>query len=143
LRVIASATGYQTASSDFVLTAALLLPTPRVIEVNGGSITVSLPQAPLFQHQLALLPTPIHLSGRVVSADDHDTPVANALVHITAPELRGPVSTNANGFFTLHNLPVALEVTVQVTHTDFALLSQSIRLDYRHPVHQQLLALST
>jgi hypothetical protein len=43
----------------------------------------------------------------------------------------------------LPDLPVALEVTVRVTHADFAALEQVVALRYREPVNQQIFALST
>jgi hypothetical protein len=143
LRLTASAAGYETAQADFTLTAAALQPTARTVEIDGRAVTIALPNVPLIQHQFALQPLPVHLGGRVVDADNRATPIQNAQVRVTAPALRGPVTTDVDGFFTLHNLPVALAMTVQVTHADFPPLETVITLDYSQPVHQQVFALSS
>jgi hypothetical protein len=142
LRLRASAIGYQAATSDFVLTAAMLQPVAQELDIEGVPTTVLLLNAPLLQRQIALSPVPLHLAGRVVDANDREMPIANAEVRITAPVAHGPVSSDADGFFTLQNLPVALEVTAQVTYAAFTPLTQVIRLEYGHAVHQQLFALS-
>jgi hypothetical protein len=95
------------------------------------------------ERDIALQPLPLHLAGQVVTADDPATPVPGAQVQVTAPAARGPVTADDRGFFTLRNLPVALSVTVRVTHAGFAPLEQVLSLRYREPVNQQLLALST
>ena len=72
-----------------------------------------------------------------------DPSIDDAQITVTAPEVRGPVSTNAEGFFTLNDLPVAQEVTVQVSGLpSFEEVVTAVRLDYRQPVNRVTFALS-
>jgi hypothetical protein len=142
LRLTISAPRYQTQEIDFTLTDADLALTGEVLSVGALTATASVLDAPLREEVVALLPEPVHLAGRVVSADDPEQPVPNAQVRITAPEARGPVATNVDGYFTLQNLPVAQEVTVRVTAPpDFKRLVTTVRLDYRQPVNRVTFAL--
>ncbi len=143
LRLMVSAPGYQTQAIEFTLTDADLAFVERTLEVGDASLTVSVLDAPLVDETVALLPEPVHLGGRVVSAETPDVPVAGAQVAVTAPEARGPVSTGAEGFFTLQDVPVAQEVTVEVSGAaGFEDLVSTIHLDYRQPVNHVTFALS-
>lgn len=143
LRLVAEAAGYQAASEDFSFSAADVTPQPQPRTIDGQVVMVPLLAAPLFAHDFDLLPLPMGLSGRVVDADDPSQFVAGAEVRITAPAARGPVVSNANGFFNLPDLPVARVVTVRIQKVGFAVLETPITLDYRQPVYQQTFALST
>lgn len=142
LRLVAEAAGYQEVSEDFSLSAADVTPQPQPRTIAGQVVMIPLLAAPLFEHDFDLLPLPMSLSGRVVDADNPNQFVAGAEVRITAPELRGPVFSNANGFFNLPDLPVARVVTVRIEKVGFAVLEAPITLDYRQPVYQQAFALS-
>jgi hypothetical protein len=142
LRLAASAPRYQAQEIDITLIDSDLALTPRTIDAGVLTATAFVLDAPLVEQTFALLPEPVHLGGRVVSADDPEQPIANAEVRITAPEARGPVSANADGFFIVQNLPVAEEVTVQVTAPPgFKNLGTTVRLDYRQPVNRVAFAL--
>jgi Carboxypeptidase regulatory-like domain len=143
LRLTASAKGYQTLSIDVSLSAASLALTEQVRQIDGRDVTLALLDAPLLKQHMALSPEPVHLSGRVVQADNPEVPIPSAQVHVTQPDSRGPVTTDQDGFFTLLNLPVALEVTVSVAQAGFNPLVQTIVLDYRQPVNQRTFALSS
>lgn len=142
LRLTVSAPRYQTQNIDFTLADTDLAFVARTLDVDGESLSASVLDAPLREENVALLPEPVHLGGRVVNADDPETPVANAQITITAPEVRGPVSTNADGFFTLQDLPVAQEVTVHVSGLPgFEEIVTIVHLDYRQPVNRVTFAL--
>lgn len=143
LRLTVSAPRYQTQNIDFTLSDVDLTLVERTLDTAGESLSVSVLSAPLLEQDVALLPEPVHLGGRVVNADDPEEPVANAQVTVTAPEVRGPVATNAQGFFTLIDLPVVQEVTVQVSGLPgFEEVVTTVRLDYRQQVNRVTLALS-
>ena len=142
LRLIVSATAYQTQNVDFSLSDTDVELTEQVRHIDGRSVTLALLEAPLVQQEIALSPLPVHLSGRVVNAYNLEEPIPNAQVSVVSPEARGPETTDDDGFFTLHDMPVALEITVQVQQEDFSPLTQGITLDYRKPVNQHTFALS-
>jgi hypothetical protein len=110
-------------------------------EIAGRQVEVPLRINLPLTRDFVLLPLPVHLAGRVVSREDPDTPVANAVVRVLAPQPRGPVLTNAAGFFTLQDLPVAFEVTVEVTATGFDPLTETFAPDYGAPLNQHSFAL--
>jgi hypothetical protein len=137
------APGYQAATHNFTLTATQLARRSEIVEANGLRASVLLIDAPLLDVPFALIPNPVHLAGRVVEADNRDRPIANAEVRVVAPSALGPATTDADGFFALQNLPVALAVTVRVTHVAFDSLERVVLLDFRSPVNRQLFALTT
>jgi hypothetical protein len=141
LRLTVSAAGYQPHNEDFSLSAAALTLQESTVEISGHSLTIARLNAPLRTFDVALDPLPLSLRGRVIDADELDTPLPGAQVSITAPDARGPVTADANGFFSLHDLPVAQTVTVQVSQTDYDTLTTAVVLNYRQPVHQQDFAL--
>jgi hypothetical protein len=142
LRLAVSAPRYQGQEVDITLTDADLTLADQTLDAGGFTATASVLDAPLVEQTFALLPEPVHLGGRVVSADDPEQPIPNAEVRITAPEARGPITTDVNGFFTLQNLPVAQEVTVQVSAPpDFVQRVTTLRLDYRQPVNHVAITL--
>ena len=143
LSLAVSAAGYQPAAQDFTLDAAQLQRQEETITVAGTAVPGAVLAAPLFTQEFALLPLPVHLAGRVVEADNRERPIAGAQVSVTAPSALGPATTNAAGFFTLQSVPVALSITVRVTHAAFDALETIVQLDYRYPVNQQLFALTT
>lgn len=143
LRLTISAPRYQTRTIDFTLSGTDLALIDRTLDVDGELLSASVLDAPLREENVALLPEPVHLGGRVVSADDPETPVAGAHITVTAPETRGPVSTDTDGFFTLHDMPVAQEVTVEVSGLpSFEQIVTTVHLDYRQPVNHVTFALS-
>lgn len=142
LRLVVEAAGYQAASEEFSLSAADVTPQPQPRTIAGQTVMLPLLAAPLFEHNFDLLPRPMSLSGRVVDADNPNQAVDGAEVRITAPAPRGPVFSNANGFFNLPDLPVAPQVTVRITKAGFVVLEIPITLDYRQPVYQQTFALN-
>lgn len=142
LRLAVSAPRYQGQEVNFTLTDTDLTLTAQTLDAGALTATASVLDAPLVEQTFALLPEPVHLGGRVVSADDPEQPVPNAEVRITAPEARGPVTTDVDGFFTLQNLPVAEEVTVQVSAPpSFVQRVTTVHLDYRQPVNRIAIAL--
>lgn len=142
LRLSVSAPRYQAQEIDVTLTDADLTLVEQTLDAGALTATAFVLDAPLLEQTFALLPEPVHLGGRVVSADDPEQPIANAEVRVTAPEARGPVTTDVNGFFTLQTLPVAEEVTVQVSAPpDFEQRVTTVRLDYRQPINQVAIAL--
>jgi hypothetical protein len=142
LRLTASAASYEAAVFDFSLSESDLALTPQERLIAGQTVTIPLYDAPLINQGLALTPEPVHLSGQVVAIDD-DAPIAGAEVEITAPESRPAVTADDDGFFTIQNLPVALEITVRVTHPDFETLETAVPLVYSQPVNQQKFALTS
>jgi hypothetical protein len=143
LRLRVSAANYQTQSVDFSLSQTDLALTEQPRQIEGRTVNVAILAAPLFQQQINLLPQPVHLSGQVVNANEPDTPLQNARVRVIGPEARGPVNTDADGFFILHNMPVALEIRVRVNRSGFRALETRIALDYRQPVNRQIFALNS
>jgi hypothetical protein len=142
LRLTVEAPGYESSSVDFSLSATELTPVEQVRQIDGRDVTLALLAAPLVQQEIALSPQPVHLSGRVVNEDNRDEPIVGAQVRVIAPEARGPVTTDENGFFTLLNMPVALVITVEVEQGGFATVEQDITLDYRRPVNEHTFALT-
>ena len=143
LRLTVSAPRYQTQNIDFTLSDVDLTLVERTLDIKGELLSVFVLNAPLLEQNAALLPEPVHLGGRVVNAEDPEEPIANAQITVTAPQVRGPVSTNAEGFFTLNDLPVAQEVIVQVSGLpSFEEVVTTVRLDYRQPVNRVTFALS-
>lgn len=143
LQLVVSAEHYQTQTVNFSLTAGDLTPTTVVRQIAGRNVEVSVLTNLPVVHDIALLPQSIHLAGRVVEAADPTIPLENAQVRVIAPAARGPVSTNDQGFFTLHDLPIASEITVRVTRTGFQPLEEAVRLDYGQAVNQRSFALET
>jgi hypothetical protein len=143
LRLTATAPGYQAATADFSLTPAQVTPTAQSRTIDERVFDLLLLGGPVHEQDLALQPVPLHLAGRIVDAEDRDTGLAGAQVDVTAPEARGPVTTDAEGFFTLRDLPVAARITVRVELAPRPPLSTTVTLDYRHPVNQQTFALGS
>jgi hypothetical protein len=141
LRLRVSADGYAPQQLDLTLTAANLALANVTRQVGGAPVEVpnriNLP----ITRDFALAPNPVHLAGRVVSREEPDTPVAGAQVRIVAPAPRGPATTNAAGYFSLQTLPVALEVTAEVTATGFDTLQETLALDFRSALNQHSFAL--
>jgi hypothetical protein len=141
LRLLVAAEGYASQQLDLTLTAANLALADVTRQIGGAPVDVpnriNLP----ITRDFALLPDPVHLAGRVVRRDEPDTPVPNAQVRIVAPQPRGPVTTNALGYYSLQALPVALEVTAQVTAAGFDTLQETFALDFRAALNQHSFAL--
>lgn len=142
LRLTAGAPGYETQEIDFSLTDIDLALQPVTRTIGGQQVVIYMLDAPVSTQEFTLLPLPLYLSGRVVEADNPDTPIANARVRVTAPENRGPAFTNANGFYTLPDMPLAQEITVRARRFGFDDLEKTIQLDYRQPVNQLDFALN-
>jgi hypothetical protein len=141
LRLVVSAPGYVEQRLDVTFTAANLTLANVTRQIAGRPVDVPFRINLPIVRDFALLPVPVHLAGRVVNRDEPDVPVANAQVRITAPQPRGPVTANASGYYSLPDLPVALEVTAQVTAAGFETLQETVNLDYRIPLNQHSFAL--
>lgn len=142
LRLTTEAASYESATFDFSLSESDLAMTPEERLIAGQIVTISLYDAPMINQDLALTPEPVHLAGRVVGIDDN-APIVGADCEVTAPESRPAVTTDGDGFFTIQNLPVALEITVRVTHPDFETLDTTVPLDFSQPVNQQKFGLTS
>jgi hypothetical protein len=132
---------YQTQEIPFSLSDADLMLNEEEREIDGRSFTLLLLDAPLFEQTVALLPEPLHLNGRIVMADEPDTPLANATVSLLEPEDIGPFTTNTDGYFTIYDLPVVTQVRLHAQHPGFDPLDTHVTLDYRRPVNQMTFAL--
>ncbi len=142
LRLTVTAARYQPASVDFSLTPADLALVEETRDYSGHTVTVRLLNAPLLDQAVALDPEPLILAGRLVDADDGATPLDGASVSVIAPEARGPVVTDANGYFTLEDMPLAPEITVRAQRAGFQTLDQVVRLDYDRPLNERQFALA-
>ena len=141
LRLVVSAPRYAEQTLDLPLTAANLALAHVTRRVAGRDVEVPLRINLPIRRDFALAPEPVHLAGRVVRRDDPNAPVANAQVRIVAPQPRGPVTANSAGYFSLQDLPVAVEVTARVTAAGFDPLVETFALDYRAPLNQHAFAL--
>ncbi len=142
LRLTAGAPGYETQEIEFSLTDVDLALQPVMRTIGGQEVIINMLDAPVFTQDILLLPQPIHLSGRVVEADDPNIPIPNARVRVITPEGRGPALTDANGFYTLQDMPLALEISVRARRVGFEELTQTLQLDYRQPVNELNFALN-
>ena len=131
-----SAPRYQTQEIPFSLSDADLTPTAETREIDGRSLTLQLLDVPLFDQTIDLLPVPLHLNGRVVEADDPDTPIANVTIRIFAPGAIGPFQTDADGYFTIYDLPVVADIRLRAQRPSYEPLDTEITLDYSQPVNQ-------
>ena len=136
-----SAPRYQSQEIAFSLSDADLMLTEQAREIDGRSIMLQLLDAPLLEQIVDMLPEPLHLNGRIVEADNPDTPVANVNVRIFAPGEIGSLQTDANGYFTFYNLPVVTNITLRAQRHAFEPLNTNFVLDYRQPVNQMTFAL--
>lgn len=143
LELVVSAPRYATATVPISLTEADLQLVEPTREVEGQTVALARrPALPLLLDVL-LAPLPLVLVGRVVRADDPSVAVAGASIAVTAPSPAGPVVSNSLGAYTLPDLPVAEEITLQVTAAGFSTLTLTRRLDYRQPVNEQHFHLTT
>ncbi|MCU0827104.1 MAG: carboxypeptidase-like regulatory domain-containing protein [Tabrizicola sp.] len=134
--------GYQAANLQVVLTAADLQ--RSLLAVVLGGEPAELPQyrnLPITRN-IALLPRPVALKGRVADAEDPGVPLAGATVRVTAPVPSGPVQTNALGFFSLPAVPVAAEITLRISAPNYSPSDISYRPDFNQPINQGAFALS-
>lgn len=114
LRVTVEAPSYQAATVEATLPPTALGSVDEPATVGGiDTVLRRWPGLPAVV-DVPLQPLPVALEGRVI--DDHDPaqPVVGATARVTAPESRGPVTTDARGAFRIENLPVALAVTVEI-----------------------------
>lgn len=111
------------------------------LDHDGGTVPATVIAAGQKQRDVALLPEPVTLRGRVARADDSAVALAGSQVSITAPVALGPVATNDLGFFTLGPAPVVPVVTLTITAAGFDALTRDIRLDFRQPVNTGAFAL--
>lgn len=142
LRLTVSALRYQSQEIDITLTDADLGLTDYTLSAGVLTATASVLNAPVVEQIFELFPEPVGLGGRVVSVEDPEQPIPGAEIRVTAPEARGPATADADGFFTLHDMPITEEVTVRVAASpDYANHVTTLRLDYRQPVNSVTLAL--
>ena len=130
LRLLASAPGYQAQSLDLTLSAADLALVEVTRQLAGRAVEVGLRTGLPVSRDLALQPLPVHLAGRIVQRIDPSLPVEGAEVRVTAPQARGPATSGCGGYYALHDMPTAAEVTVIVAAVGFTTLVVTIRLDY-------------
>lgn len=143
LRLLVSADRYQSQTVDLSFDETDLAVSTVTRQIAGQNVEVPLRTNLPVEQNVSLQPVPVHLAGRVVDAADPTIALANAEVQVTAPEARGPVTTNAGGYFTLQDMPVAAAVTVRVTLAGFDPLETAVSLDYRQPVNRQAFALES
>ncbi len=141
LRLLVSADGYTAWSHDLILNDTQLQLANVSRTLGGENVDVKLRTNLPIEQEVSLQPNPLTLTGRVVDASEPTTPIAGARVRVTAPAARGPVITQADGFFTLPNLPVALNITVQVVRNGFTTQATTLLLDYSKPTNQVQLGL--
>jgi hypothetical protein len=140
LRLRVEAPGYAPAEVDFTLTAADVNPVPETVTLADLVVEVdSYPNLPA-SVDVPLRPEAVALGGWVIDDDDPDTPVAGASARVTAPEPRGPVTTDARGYFRIDDLPVALAVTVEIT-LDTRTLTREVALQPTVPINQRTFSL--
>jgi hypothetical protein len=137
-----TADGYQDAVANVVLTAADLARTALPV-VLGGQAT----ELPNYRNlprttDIALLPRPVALKGRIADADDPAIALAGATVRVTAPVASGPVRTDELGFFSLPALPVATEITLRIAAAGHLTADFTYRPDFTQPINQGAFALS-
>ena len=142
LRVTAMIDRYEPAIADIDIAAPDTVPAPVTRTIGGRSLDLLLLNAPLAIRDLTLTPRPVALTGRVVEADDRNSGLAGAAVQVTAPTPHGPATADADGFYTLADLPVAASLTVQVSAPGRITLTTDIRIDYRTPTNQRTFALA-
>lgn len=141
LRLTVTAPGYQEAVADVALSAADLARVPGTVMVGGDSEPVTrLASAPVVQ-DIFLMPQPVTLAGRIVAADDPAVPIAGASVRVTAPSQMGPALTDAAGYFTLPSVPVAAELTLEISAPGRQAATPTVPLDYRTPTNRREFAL--
>jgi hypothetical protein len=141
LRLVVKAEGYAAWSNDLTFTDTQLLLANVTRTVGGENVTVKLRTNLSIEQEVSLHPNPLTLAGRVVDAAEPNSPISSARVLVSSPTLRGPIITQADGFFTLPNLPVALNINVQVTRTGYKNLVTTLLLDYSQPINQVQLGL--
>ncbi len=95
--------------------------------------------APRAARVLRLTNTTNLAAGQVVRIGDGATREFQRIASVVP---FGPVDTDADGFFTIAELPLVDEVIVRVEHADFAPLAGDVVIDYRQPVNERTFALS-
>lgn len=141
LRLRVQAEGYSETESVLTLSAAQLARAQSDEDLAGYTVEVERLQAPPARRNIDLLPEPVSLAGKVIAEHDLDSPVAGASVSITAPAAAGPVSTDARGEFRIEDLPVAVEVTVEIAIGGVT-ESVDVMLDYRRSINQRTFSIS-
>ena len=66
-----------------------------------------------------------------------------AAVRVTVPHPHGPAISNAGGFYTLVDMPLAAQVDVEVSADGFTTLEDTITLDYAVVLNQHSFALES
>jgi hypothetical protein len=140
MRLEVGAEGYSPTQQLVTFTVADLARIPRQLTIGGESSEVQVIAVPRRQ-DVALDPLPVTLRGRVSRAEDPSQSIEDASVSITAPTPVGPVTTDADGFFTLGPAPVAETVTLSIHAPGRDPLSTEFRIDFRIPVNQGAFAL--
>jgi hypothetical protein len=139
-RLRVAAPRYAPAQHDFAITAADRERLDLPVIVHGLPVTMgSWPRLPVTV-DVALQPLPVALSGFLIEDSDPDSPVAGARVRITAPEARGPVTTDARGHFRIDELPVATTVTVSI-ELDARSLVRDVVVHPTEPINRRTFSL--
>ncbi len=135
LRLEVEAPGYAPEAVEFSVPAAHLVPVDEVVRVGHREVRVNgFPHLPRFI-EVALTPLPVALAGWVIDDHDPEAPVPGATVRVTAPAPRGPVTTDARGYFRIQDLPVALSVTVEIRQGSRSLV-QEVALRPSDPLNE-------
>ncbi len=141
LALTAKAEGYESQSIDLPLSEADLELQPVTLEIMGKSFSVPVRTALPVGVEIALSPRPVGLNGRVVQKADPSQGIAAASIRVSLPETRGPVFSDANGYFTLSDLPVAAFATFVVQAPNFIEFEAQLPLDFGSPFNQRVFAL--
>lgn len=133
-RLSATHSQFQAGMAEVSLSAADMTFAAQNVTVSGKVVVLKrLAGAPL-SLDLALLPNPVMLSGRVLSDNQPDAPVAGADVTITGAG-GSTVATDANGRFRFDVIPMAQVLTLEIT--DGARTTNlNHTVDFNQPVNQ-------
>ncbi len=139
-RLEVHAPGYEAEVVDFSIPAHELTPVDERVRVGEREVRVQgYPSLPRFV-EVALTPMPVALGGWVIDDHDPETPVPGATARITAPAPRGPVTSDARGYFRIENLPVALSVTVEIQQGSRSLV-QEVPIRPADPLNERTFSL--
>lgn len=139
LRFRVSAFAYSDLESVVVVPAPALKVVAEDAALGSHTLPVRLVTAPVLHHLLALQPTPVGISGRVISDHDFNAPLAGISIQVTEPVVLAPVISDAQGRFRIDALPVAEAVTLQVEGSDSTIHHV---IDYTTPFNTRIISLN-
>jgi hypothetical protein len=138
LRISASADRHVDAVAAAVVPPADLALSSEIRTIAGHEVTIVRIAGAPFRIDLTLDPLPVALAGHVFVEGDSDQPAVGAGVEIVLPA-GASTTTGADGSFGLPTLPVAPEVTVEVTHGG-DVSQHLIRPDYDQRINRAVFA---